>query len=57
MADLQIFLDELKDTYGMYCNYKVYKENNIISCNSNSEVRVLQSVQATTCRSEAGIPE
>ena len=33
------------DTYETNCNYKVYKENDIISCNSNSGVGVPQSVQ------------
>lgn len=44
MADLQILLDGWIDTYGINCNYKVYKENDIIPCNSLSGAGVPQSV-------------
>jgi hypothetical protein len=33
------------DTYGINCNYRVYKKNDIISCNSHSGAGVPHSVQ------------
>jgi hypothetical protein len=33
------------DAYGIHCNYKVYKENDIISCNFHPEVGMPQSAQ------------
>ena len=45
MVDLQIFLDGFMDTYGINCNYRVYKRNDIISCNSHSGAGAPHSVQ------------
>lgn len=47
LADLQILLDGWMDTYGINCNYKLYKEKDIISCNSHSGAGMPQSAHTT----------
>ena len=59
MVDLQIFLDGFMDTYGINCNYRVYKRNDIIFVIliREPECHTRYRDKATACNSEAGIPE